>query len=68
MQVGDLVRYTAHDMEHKEGVEVMGVLLYLTQNPYGAPLWGVRHLSPPPFAHKGCWKQPKDLEVLSASR
>ena len=68
MKVGDLVRYTARDMEHKEGVEVMGVLLYLTKNPYGAPLWRTRHLPPAPFTHKGSWKQPKDLEVLSESR
>ena len=68
MNVGDLVRYTAYDMEHKEGVEAMGVLLYLTKNRYGAPLWLIRHLPPYSFTHKGTWKQPKDLEVLSESR
>ncbi len=68
MQPGDLVRYTDYDMEHKQGVEVAGVLIYLTKSRYGAPLWRVRHLPPFPFTHKGGWKQPKDLEVISASR
>ena len=68
MNVGDLVRYTARDMEHKEGVEVMGVLVHLGKSRYGDPLWLTRHLPPFPFTHKGTWKQPHDMEVVSASR
>jgi len=68
MKVGDLVRYTARDMEHKEGVEVMGVLVHLGKSRYGDPLWLTRHLPPSPFTHKGTWKQPHDMEVVSASR
>ena len=68
MNVGDLVRYTARDMEHKEGVEVMGVLVHLGKSRHGDPLWLTRHLPPSPFTHRHAWKQPKDLEVLSASR
>jgi len=68
MKVGDLVRYTARDMEHKEGVEVMGVLVHLGKSRHGDPLWLTRHLPPSPFTHKGTWKQPRDMEVVSASR
>ena len=68
MQAGDLVRYTDYDMKHKQGVEVTGVLIYLAKSRWGEPLWHVRHLPPSPFTHRHAWKQPKDLEVLSASR
>ena len=66
MQAGDLVRYTEYDMNHKQGVEVTGVLIYLAKSRWGDALWHVRHLPPHPFTHRAGWHQPKDLEVISA--
>ena len=67
MRVGDLVRYTDYDTEHKQGVRVTGILISLGESRWGDPLWRVKHIpGHHPFTHKGGWKQPKDLEVISA--
>ena len=67
MQAGDLVRYTDYDMKHKKGVKVTGILISLGKSGWGEPLWRVKHVpGHHPFTHKGGWKQPKDLEVISA--
>ena len=67
MQVGDLVRYTDYDKEHKQGVRVTGIVISLGERRWGDPLWRLKHLpGHHPFTHKGGWKQPKDLEVISA--
>ena len=69
VQVGDLVRYTDYDTEHKQGVRVIAASLSPSASRWGEPLWRVKHVpGHHPFTHKGGWKQPKDLEVISASR
>ena len=44
MQVGDLVRYTDYDTEHKQGVRVTGILISLGESRWGDPLWRVKHI------------------------